>query len=121
MRGLPLLPALLAFSTAAGAQQLDLDGVYGNETGCRVLAGGQYELDDRFLLRPEGYEAHESGCDFVAVHPARDGAALATALCQGEGSYWAQTLIVSPPDPENRSLLVFFGDGELWHEVRPCP
>lgn len=104
----------------ASAQGLDLPGTFGNETGCRVLAGGAYESDDRFLLKADGYEAHESACEFVSVDASAAGAQLATALCQGEGSYWSQTLIVSPPDAENESLLVFFGDGEFWHEVSPC-
>lgn len=114
------LAALLHVSSAATAAEIAIGGLHGNETGCRVHAGGEYTGDDRFLLWPDRYEAHESGCEFVAVHAGRDGAQLATALCQGEGAYWTQTLIVSPPDPENDSLLVFFGDGALWHEVEPC-
>jgi hypothetical protein len=110
----------LLLATSALAQSLDLATPYGNETGCRVAAGGAYTGDDRFLMRPDGYEAHESACEFVAVQVARDGAQLATALCQGEGAYWTKTLIISPPDPENNTLLVFFEDGELWHEVKPC-
>ena len=122
MNGVRLAAIAAATITAgtAAAQSLQLNGIYGNETGCRVHAGAAYTSDDRFLLWPDRYEAHESGCEFVAVHAASDGAQLATALCEGEGSYWTQTLIVSPPDPENDSLLVFFGDGNLWHEVKPC-
>ena len=119
-RRLLSLPALLIISTTAAAAQLDIDGIHGNETGCRVEAGGTYTSDDRFVLRADSYQAHESVCEFVEVLSSRSGAQVVKALCQGEGSYWLQSIIVSEADPEGDSLLVFFDNGELWHEVRPC-
>lgn len=85
-----------------------------------MAAGGPYDSDDKFLLRADGYEAHESGCEFVEVLPSRAGAKVVKALCEGEGTFWLQSIIISPPDPENDSLLVFFDNGELWQEVSPC-
>lgn len=114
------IAALLAGVSSALADTLSIEGIYGNETGCRVAAGGDYTGDDKFLLRADGYEAHESGCEFVAVHASRGGAELAIALCEGEGSMWTQSVIVSPPDPESPSRIVFFDNGEAWHEVSPC-
>ena len=123
-RGSAVAPGLMIAcclaATAAGAQSLDLPSLYGNETGCRVAAGGAYAGDDKFTLGSDGYEAHESDCEFVEVLSSRSGARVVKALCQGEGSFWLQSIIVSPPDPESDSLLVFFDGGELWHEVRPC-
>jgi len=116
-----LLGGLFAVSgSPVAAQSLQISTVHGNETGCRVLAGGAYESDDKFLLHPDRYEAHESSCEFVEVLVSRAGAQVVKALCQGEGSYWVQSIIVSEPDPEGDSLLVFFDNGELWHEVKPC-
>lgn len=107
-------------ASGAHAETLSIEGLYGNETGCRVAAGGEYTSDDKFLLNAEGYEAHESACEFVAVHTASSGARLAVALCEGEGTFWTRSVIVSAADPEGDSLLVFSDTGELWHEVRPC-
>lgn len=114
------LAALAAAPAVGFAAGLDIASTYGNATGCRVLAGGDYTGDDRFLLHPDRYEAHESVCEYLDVVSSREGAQVVRALCQGEGSYWIQSLIVSPPDPENETLLVFFDSGELWHEVSPC-
>ena len=105
---------------AALAEPLAIEGVYGNETGCRVEAGGPYNGDDKFILRPTELEAHESLCEIVGVMPSRSGASVVTTLCSVEGMYEIRMYTVSEPDPENDSLLVFFSNGELWHEVRPC-
>lgn len=118
--GIAATAMLLLATSGVQAATLAIEGLYGNETGCRVAAGGEYTSDDKFVLDAEGFEAHESGCEFVAVHPSRSGAELAIALCQGEGSLWTRSVIVSPADPEGDSLLVFFDTGDLWHEVRPC-
>lgn len=115
-----VLAAAALGPSSLAAQTLDIAGVYGNETGCRVEAGGTYTGDDRFVLRAGGYQAHESACEFVQVLPATSGASVVTALCQSEGMYDIRMLTISEPDPENDSLLVFFADGELWHEVEPC-
>lgn len=115
-----LAAAALFFALPASAQSLDIEGVYGNETGCRVEADGPYGGDDKFILRPSELEAHESLCEIVGVMPARTGASVVTTLCQAEGMYEIRMYTISQPDPENDSLLVFFSTGELWHEVRPC-
>ena len=126
MRGgafIALLGALVATCIAAPvfAATLDIPGPYGNETGCKVLAGGEYTSDDKLILRPDSVEAHESGCEFVEVLPSKDGGAVITGYCQGEGSLWTRQYVVSPPDPENgNKRQIFFDDGELWAEVGPC-
>jgi hypothetical protein len=116
-----LLAATVALGTPALAATLDIPGPYGNETGCQVLAGGAYTSDDKLILRPDSIEAHESICEFVEVLPTKDGAAVITGFCQGEGSMWTRLYVVSPPDPENGEMRqIFFDNGELWAEVRPC-
>lgn len=113
-----LVGALLMAGQAA-AQTLPIDGPYGNESGCALEAGQVSEDDSVFVLRPDGLEAYAGICEFVQVLPARSGASVATALCEGEGMYDVRMFAISQPDPENDSLLVFW-DGQLWHEVRPC-
>jgi len=110
----------LIFPVPALAATLDLPGVYGNATGCRVLAGGAYTSDDKLILRPDSVEAHESVCEFVEVLPAKRGASVVKSLCEGEGSMWTRDLIISGPDEENNTRLIFNDDGSLWAEVAPC-
>jgi len=111
-------PLLLAGQAAA--QKLDIAGPYGNESGCAYEAGQVGEGDERFVLRPDGLEAYAGICEFVQVLPARSGASVVTGLCESEGQLAVRMFAISRPDPENDSLLVFFADGGLWHEVRPC-
>ena len=110
-----------AMPVVASAATLDIPGPYGNETGCKVLAGGAYASDDKLILRPDSIEAHESICEFVEVLPTKDGAAVVTGYCQGEGALWARQYVVSAADPENSNRRqIFVGDGEFWAEVGPC-
>ena len=81
-----LAASALLLTQPAGAQQsLDIEGVYGSESGCRVEAGGPYRSDDKYILRPDELEAHESICEIVGVMPSRSSAWVVTTLCQGEG------------------------------------
>lgn len=115
------LASLLVLSPGlAIAATLDLGGTYGNATGCKVLAGGEYLSDDKLILRPDSIEAHESVCEFVEVLPARRGASVVKSLCEGEGTMWTRDFIISGPDEENNTRLIFHDDGSLWSEVAPC-
>ena len=119
-RGFLSLAALLPGLAASAAQTLDIAGPYGNFHGCVHLGGSVPAAEGMFVLNTDGLQVYDGACEFVQVLPAASGASVVTALCQGEGMYNIRMLTVSEPDPENESLLVFFADGELWHEVKPC-
>lgn len=110
-----------ALPAAAGAQALSIPGPYGNADGCARAAGQTVSGDSLFVLRPDGLEAYAAACEFVQVLPARSGAAVVMALCQGEGLSDIRMFTISPSGRENGTLLVHFDNGELWHEVAACP
>jgi hypothetical protein len=111
----------VASTAAAQSNTLDLGGkLYGNASGCTVVEGGNYSSDDKLILRPEAIEFHETWCEFVQVFPTREGAHLALTACQSEGQYEIRSFMISPPDPENPSLVLFRENGEPVGEVLPC-
>jgi len=112
---------MAALPLEASAQALTIPGPYGNADGCAFEAGQAVSGDGLFVLRPDGLEAYAGACEFVQVLPSRSGAAVTTALCQSEGMYDIRMFTISQADPENETLQVFFDNGELWHEVSPCP
>lgn len=112
---------MAALPAVAGAQALSIPGPYGYADGCAHAAGLTVSGDSLFVLRPDGLEAYAAVCEFVQVLPARSGAAVVTALCQGEGLSDIRMFTISQSDRENGTLLVHFDNGELWHEVATCP
>lgn len=113
--------ALMAAASGAGAAPaLPIAGPYGNTDGCAFEAGQVVDGDGLFVLRADGLEAYAGICEFVQLLPSRSGAEIATALCQSEGMYDIRMFTIVS-NPENETLQVFFDNGELWHEVAPCP
>jgi hypothetical protein len=110
-----LLPAV-----ATGAV-LDLAGVHGNEAGCAYANGAYPASEEKLILRADSIEGYESYCEFVKVLMSKQGAAVITLLCGGEGETWINRIIVSAADPQNGNRRqVFQATGDLWAEVAPC-
>lgn len=115
-----VLPAL-----AGGASAEALSGVagtYGNASGCKYAATGNYVDEDMVVLKADEYRTYATLCEFVDVRPARDGSQVATALCGHEGDE-AQTieLMRFAKDPSGRDAFAIFGQGgDPYGEVEPC-
>jgi hypothetical protein len=126
MRGLSFFALLagaaimVAVPTVNASPTLAIAGPYGNEDGCAHEAGQIVSGDGLFVLRADGLEAYAGACEFVQLSPSRSGAAVATALCQSEGLYDIRMFTIVPQS-ESETLQVYFDNGELWHEVAPCP
>jgi hypothetical protein len=114
--------AVLAGTPAVTAQAtLGLAGPHGNEAGCAFLKDRTNSSDERLVLTADAIEAYESYCEFVEVLTSKQGTAVITTLCGGEGETWISHMIVSPADPANGNRRkVFQSSGDLWGEVAPC-
>lgn len=90
--------AVLAVCVAgpAIADQLPIDGKYGNPDGCDYDSEQAPISDRKIIVTPQRVEFHESACDFLQVLTASYGRAVITALCSGEGEEWVSTYIVTP-------------------------
>ncbi len=82
-------------SSPMGSRALVLDGPYGNDSGCAVVAQSRAAMtgmqDDMVIVNGRSIKALESGCQLPAL-PTGDGAPM-LANCSGEGEEW--TLAVS--------------------------
>lgn len=115
--------ALPALAGGASADALSgLAGTYGNASGCRYEASGNYVDDDMVILKPDEYQTYVTLCEFLDVRTARDGSQVAMALCGHEGDE-AQTVefLRFVKDPSGADAFAIFGQGgDRYAEVEPC-
>jgi hypothetical protein len=107
----------------AQAQTLALEGVWGNEAGCKFVRDGDYNNDEMLVLKPQGVERYVIGCDWLQVLTAVDGTQVATGLCGHEGEEYrsVETFIIGVADPSSGIVRISTANGEPWGEVSKCP
>jgi hypothetical protein len=70
----------------AQSQKLVLDGIWGNEEGCKALAdGGMFEPDGGLTLTSDEIVSYTFGCEWLQALTATDGTQVVTGLCSHEG------------------------------------
>jgi hypothetical protein len=120
---LALRVVLLAgsFAAPASADQLPIDGNYGNVEGCKALADPASVADSKITVTAQKVEFLESGCDFLQVLTGSYGRSVVTALCSGEGEEWVSTYLVTP-DIDDPAALHFKmqGSEEFQFTVSKC-
>jgi hypothetical protein len=106
----------------AQAQTLALEGVWGNEAGCKFARDGDYN-DEMLVLKPQGVERYVIGCDWLQVLTAIDGSQVATGLCGHEGEDYrtVETFIIEKDMTDPALTRIRTSNGEPWGEVRKCP
>jgi hypothetical protein len=114
--------AALCTLVPADAATLDLDGVWGNEAGCKYVKEGQSEDDSYVVLKADGVQSYGTGCDWVQVLPNKDGAQLAIGICgyEGEGGLGSETFVIAPDMGDPTLTKIYTGSGDTWAEVRKC-
>lgn len=115
-----MLPALAG---GASAETLSgLAGTYGNASGCRYEATGNYVDDDMVILKPDEYQTYVTLCEFLDVRTARDGSQVVMGLCGHEGDE-AQTIefMRVVRDGSGKDAFAIFGQaGDKYGEVERC-
>jgi len=119
---LAMLLVCIAGPTFA-ATSLTLDGVWGNEAGCKFAKEGQSEDDSYVVLKSDEVQSYGTGCDWVQVYPGKGGAQVAIGLCgyEGEGGLGAETFVIAPDIADSAKLNITMGPGEPWAVVTKCP
>lgn len=118
-----LLLAVTCLPTGLFAQSLQLEGTWGNPTGCKYAKDGNYENDDMMVLKPQGIETYVTGCEWLQVLTASGGAQVATGICghEGEDYQTVETYIVEKDQTDPALVRIRQSTGEVWGEVRKCP
>lgn len=113
----------LSACSAAAADKLTLDGVWGNEAGCK-FAKEQLRTDESMMvLKADGVESYATGCEWVQVLRGSGAAQLATGICgyEGEGGLGSETFVIAPDMADPALIRIYTHGGETWGEVRKCP
>lgn len=115
--------ASLLISSLASAQPLSLDGVWGNEAGCRYARTQDNSDDGLMVLSAGGVETYATACEWVQVGKAADGTQVATGLCSHEGEDYrsVETYIIEADMADSALVRIRAANGEVWGEVRKCP
>ncbi|WP_274628298.1 hypothetical protein [Arvimicrobium flavum] len=113
---------LLFSPTLASAEQLALDGVWGNETGCKYAREGMGEDDSFITLKADGLESYGTGCEWVKVFAGKSGAQVAIGLCgyEGESGLGSETFVIARDMGDPAQINIYANSGEVWGEVRKC-
>lgn len=113
------LVLLLTASTAV-AQGNPIAGTYGDEGGCRRLAGQPEGTDLVFILTPDRIERWESACLITGI-VVDDGIPVQVDVtCSGEGESWTDSYLLSPLPGEDGYSIGPAGFPDIRFEVRPC-
>ncbi len=122
MRLKAALTILLLSAGHAAATELKLDGIWGNEAGCRFAKDGNRDNDALIVLRPDGVEAYASACEWIQVLAAKDGTQVATGLCSYEGQEerGVETFVIRRALGNPDVLRMDASGGEPWAELRKC-
>lgn len=116
---LAVIASLLSGPTLA--DQLPMEGKYGNADGCAFVADENVNSDSRIIVTGQSVEFHESSCDFLQVLSGSYGRSVVTALCSGEGEDWVSTYLVLPDQADAASLVFKMqGADEFGFTVSKC-
>ncbi|MBX3569767.1 MAG: hypothetical protein KF914_17015 [Rhizobiaceae bacterium] len=120
----PLRTALVLTGLAAvpaAAAELPIEGNWGNEAGCRILATGNYEGEDLVALTSKEVQTYVTLCSYVAVTPLENGTIVATVICGHEGDA-EQTLGLMrfAKSEDGKRWGIYSADGSSWGEVDQC-
>ncbi len=118
MRTAPIV--LFLSASAALAQANPITGVYGDEAGCRRLAGQPEGTDVVFILTPDRIERYESSCAINSLFALDGQETRADVTCNGEGEEWADAYVFSPLPGEDGYLIGPADYPDVRFEVRPC-
>lgn len=120
---LGVVVSLLLIADAAAADPLKLDGVWGNEAGCKFAKAGQSEDDSFVVLKSDGLQSYGTGCEWLQVLTAKNGTQVATGLCgyEGEDGLGSETFVIAPDMADPTLIKIYANNGEVWGEVRKCP
>jgi hypothetical protein len=115
--------AALCTPVPADAATLALDGVWGNEAGCKFADTKNNSDDSLMVLTADGVETYATFCEWVQVGTAIDGTQVVTGLCGHEGEdYRSIEMYIVERDMADTSLIrIRASNGEPWGEVRKCP
>lgn len=116
-----LVSLSLVWTGSAVAQGLPIEGTWGDENGCKVLAQGVAFTDEYTILKADELRRHESSCEILDVKTAKTGEHVVRTLCGGEGELWLNDFVVVA-DPEDKTVLRIHGGpgGGEPYSVRPC-
>lgn len=118
MKRFAIATAAALFALPAAAQELNIPGDLGNESGCVRVKGGTPMTDDVLVVRKTEIEQYESGCEYLEVRQSKMGPQVVRALCAGEGSYWPMEFVLA--DVGEGNFGVSFADGRPEVMVRQC-
>jgi hypothetical protein len=102
------------------AQDNPISGVYGDEGGCRRLAGQPEGTDLVFILTPDRIERWESACDITSIATEDGNPAQIDVTCSGEGETWTDSYAVSPLSGEDGYSIGPVDFPEIRFDLRPC-
>ena len=124
LRPVTLAVACASIAGAASAASISLDGVWGNEAGCKFAKEGTSEDDSFLVLKADELQSYGTGCEWIEQKSSRDGKVwVATGLCsfEGEDGLGVKSFALKRPANPSESLKIYDADGQLWGEVRKCP
>ncbi len=123
--GRALLPVLIlsVFPFPLFAQSLTLDGVWGNEAGCKFAKEGMSEDDSFVVLKADGLGSYGTGCEWVQVFAGKGGEQVAIGLCsyEGEDGLGSETFVIAKDTADPTQIKIYADNGEAWGAVRKCP
>jgi hypothetical protein len=122
-KSLAVLTLLLAATSVAAAQSLDITGPYGNADGCKFAKEGLAVSEDMLLLTPNEIRSYGTGCEFVEVLTAKDGSKVVTGICgyEGEDGIGTQSFVIGKGRKDVTGFVIYNSDGSVFGEVAPCP
>jgi hypothetical protein len=113
--------ALILTASTAVAQVTPITGTYGDDGGCRRLAGQPEGTDLVFILTPDRIERWESACPITRWRVDGSGNPVqADVTCSGEGETWTDSYLLSPLPGEDGYLIGPAEFPDIRFEVRPC-
>jgi len=117
MRRAAILSAALtlALPVCAAAQ-----AIYGDEGGCRRVAGEPEATDLVFVLYPDRVERWESSCPIIGSERLGPTGMVLITSCSGEGETWEQRYAMTPT-ADGKGFLIGPEDyDDIRFEVYPC-
>lgn len=119
--GAAIIGLLAGAALPAIAAELPIEGSWGNEAGCRILATGNYEGEDLVALTKTEVQTYVTNCSFVTVTPLENGTIVTTVICGHEGEA-EQTLGLMrfSKSEDGKRWGVYAADGGSWGELDRC-
>jgi hypothetical protein len=124
MRVKTIIAATMASTLAASAAaaELDIGGNYGNESGCRVVAGEHLFDDSLLYLTPRNVVTYASYCSFLQVLRTESGAYVVTVICgeEGEATETLGMMRIQKAADGSDAYEVYNAGGYLWGRADRC-